>query len=238
MKKNSDHLYEKLLNEFIKLIEKEYKSGDKFISERKLCEKYNMSRTTVRQALDEIEKKGYIKRIQGKGTFIQDKKIGQGLNTFYSFSKEMEKKNKIVSNEVLDLIIDKFDDEIYKYLNLEKDKLICEITRVRKADNIPIIYEKTYIPYYMIEGIDINEIKQKSLYSILKEKFNIYIQYADEYFTPIVADELEAKYLNIKEKSPVLQVERISHTDTDIMEYTKSTIRADKLRYTIRLYNN
>ena len=88
-------LYHQLETELIDLINSgELKENDKLPSERELCEQYNVSRTTARQAIGELERKEYVYKVHGKGTFISPKVYKQQLLKFYSFTEEMKKLGK------------------------------------------------------------------------------------------------------------------------------------------------
>ncbi len=85
-------LNHQLETELIDLINSgELKENDKLPSERELCEQYNVSRTTARQAIGELERKEYVYKVHGKGTFISPKVYKQQLLKFYSFTEEMKK---------------------------------------------------------------------------------------------------------------------------------------------------
>lgn len=70
--KNRQPLYDQLLNLLIEKIENEMEADTMLPSERELSKRYGLSRTTVRLALQELEKLGYIYRQHGKGTFVSD----------------------------------------------------------------------------------------------------------------------------------------------------------------------
>ena len=89
--KNRQPLYDQLLNLLIEKIENEMEADTMLPSERELSKRYGLSRTTVRLALQELEKLGYIYRQHGKGTFVSDiRKQATNLSGSYSFTEQMK----------------------------------------------------------------------------------------------------------------------------------------------------
>ena len=79
--------------------EKNLQENDRILTEREYCEKYNLSRSTVRQAIAYLEKKGYIYKVQGCGTFVSSRVMKQKLLKFYSFTEEAKKQGKTPSSK-------------------------------------------------------------------------------------------------------------------------------------------
>ena len=95
-------LYCQLAEIIINEIEsKGLKENDRLPAEREYSEKYKLSRATVRQAIDYLEKKGYIYKIQGSGTFVSSRRLKQKLLKFYSFTEEMKKQGKVPKSKIL-----------------------------------------------------------------------------------------------------------------------------------------
>ena len=77
------------------------KNGDLVPSENELKDKYNVTRMTVRQALNNLCNEGYLYRHKGKGTFVSHRKIEKNIHGVRSFTEEMEALNKKISSRVL-----------------------------------------------------------------------------------------------------------------------------------------
>lgn len=231
-------LYLQLMNILIDKIENKLEEDTKIPSEREICEVYDVSRTTVRQAMDELEKEGYIYKIHGKGTFVSPKRMNQDLSTFYSFTEEMKKLGKEPSSEVTGFEVVQAGDHISDIFKIGNEDLLYKISRIRKADRIHMMYETTYIPYDRFKGITREKLENKPLYDILSKEYNVRISSAEEYFRPILTNKIESVYLDIKEGSPSLKIERFTYEKGEVIEYTVSVARGDKFKYRVRLNNN
>lgn len=237
-KDSNTPLYLQLIDELIYEIENNIGENGKLYSERDICLRYNVSRTTVRQALSELERDGYIYKKHGKGTFVSPNRMSQDLQGFYSFTKEMEKLGKAPSSKVLKFEILAANNQLITMMKLKEDDLAYKFTRVRLADDIPMIVETTYVPYELFPGITRSDLNKTPLYDILFQKFNETIEYANETYLPVLANEHEAEILGIEVGSPCLKITRSTfNKDNLIIEYTVSIARGDKFKYNIQLKN-
>ena len=231
-------LYLQLMEIIIETIENNLEENEQIPSEREICEKCDVSRTTVRQALDELQKEGYIYKIHGKGTFVSPKRFNQDLISFYSFTEEMKKIGKNPSSEVTGFEIVQAGEKIGAKLKINSDELLYKISRIRKADNIPMMYETTYLPFYKFKDLIKEELIEKPMYEVMVKKYNVKITSAEEYFQPILTNKLQSLYLGIKEGSPSLKIERFTYENKEIIEYTVGVARGDKFKYRVKLNNN
>ncbi|MCG8638960.1 MAG: GntR family transcriptional regulator [Desulfobacterales bacterium] len=230
-------LYYQLKQIIIEKIENRLlEENDKLPTEKELCDQYNISRATVRQALTELEIEEYIYKIQGKGSFVSPKKLSQNLLSFYSFTDEMKKLGKVPSSKVMNFKVLDLTENIAKKLRLDNQDKVYEFTRLRLADNEPMILETTYIPYNLFPGIFKEDLEKIPLYDILKNQYNIVFSKAEEIFSPTLLSSEEAKLLKSIEGGPVLLIERITYDNMErVIEYTKSVARGDKFKYRVVL---
>lgn len=229
-------LYSQLMDIFIDKIDNGMEENERMSSEREICEIYDVSRTTVRQAISELEREGYIYTKRGKGTFVSSKKVSQDLESFYSFTEEMKKLGKVPSSKVLKFEILISSKDIIKKMKLLQGELVYKFTRLRLADGEPMILETTYVPYNIFPGITEKRLNTTALYDIFKDSFNESVEYAEEAFLPVLANEGEAKYINVEVGSPSLKITRYAFNKFNkIIEYTVSRVRGDKFKYHLKL---
>lgn len=229
-------LYYQLMDIIIEMIEIEnLKEHDRLPSERELCEKYDVSRSTVRQAIQELEKEGYIYREHGKGTFVSPQKMKQELLEFYSFTEEMKKIGKDPTSKVLDFKIIDSNEKIAKKMNLKIDSKVYKFTRLRLADDEPMMLETSYVPYHRFPNLTKDELQEKPMYDIFIEKYNISFTKAEEIFQSVLTRDFEAEYLKYPENYPSMMIERITYERNIIIEYTKGIARGDRFKYHVIL---
>ncbi|MBD8046735.1 MULTISPECIES: GntR family transcriptional regulator [Clostridium] len=229
-------LYYQLIDILIEMIEKGYISeNDQLPSERELCETYNVSRSTVRQAMQELEREGYVYREHGKGTFVSPKKMKQDLLEFYSFTDEMKKLGKNPSSQVLDFKAMECNDELSKKMNLLSGEKIYVFTRLRLADNEPMMLERSYVPCKRFPGLTKEQLEKDAMYNIFTERYKTTFTCAEEIFQPVLASEEEAAVLKYKTGLPAMMIKRITYEDDMIIEYTKGIARGDKFKYHVLL---
>ena len=215
--------------------EKNLQENDRILTEREYCEKYNLSRSTVRQAIAYLEKKGYIYKVQGCGTFVSSRVMKQKLLKFYSFTEEAKKQGKTPSSKILSFKEKKADEKICKELNINKDAKVYELQRLRLADDEVVMYEKTYLLEKKMQGLSKNILLENPLYDILQNRYNISFTKATERFSVLLADEKIAEILTIPQGSPIIRLQRWTYAGMEIIEYTVSLVRGDRFEFEVEL---
>lgn len=232
-KKSEIPLYQQLAHNIKKAVdEQEWKENDKIPAESEFCKLYDLSRTTVRQALEILEKDGYIYKLRGKGSYVSTPKIYQNRSSFSKFYDDMRSLGKVPVSKILSLKVKKPNSHVKEKMQLSEEDLICQIKWVRYGNNEPLIFETISLNYNLVKGIEDREIAQKKLYDILTEDFGIKLTHGKEFFYPCKLDINEAKNLGLKEHDLGMKVERVVFQGKDVVEYTTSTVRGDRFVYT------
>lgn len=216
------------------ILSEKYKPNEQLPFEKELCEKYNVSKMTVKKALDLLVNDGLIIKRRGSGTFVKDitekeiqriieKKQFSGLTTTSIGHK--------VTSKVLEFKIINATKEIADILKIEEDEFIYFVHRVRYVDDKAVVIEKTYIPLNLIPGMKLADVK-KSIYGYIKDKLSLNIQSAHSTVRAMKSDELDRKYLNLEKDEPILEVERVAYLDNGkVFEYSFSRHRYDKFEF-------
>lgn len=232
-KKSEIPLYQQLAHSIKKAVdEQKLKENDKIPAENEFCKIYDLSRTTVRQALDILEKDGYIYKLRGKGSYVSTPKIYQNRSSFSKFYDDMRSLGKIPVSKIISLKIKVADAYVREKMQLEENEMLCQIKWIRYGNNEPLIYETINLNYKLVDGIEMKELTDKKLYDILSEEYGIKMTHGKELFYPCKLDINEAKNLGLKENDLGMKVERVVFQGKDVVEYTTSTVRGDRFIYT------
>lgn len=232
-KKSEIPLYQQLAHSIKKAVdEQKLKENDKIPAENEFCKIYDLSRTTVRQALDILEKDGYIYKLRGKGSYVSTPKIYQNRSSFSKFYDDMRSLGKVSVSKIISLKIKVADAYVREKMQLEENEMLCQIKWIRYGNNEPLIYETINLNYKLVDGIEMKELTDKKLYDILSEEYGIKMTHGKELFYPCKLDINEAKNLGLKENDLGMKVERVVFQGKDVVEYTTSTVRGDRFIYT------
>lgn len=225
------------LEEHIKeLIEKgELMPGDALPAEREYAEQYQISRMTVRQAFTQLVNEGYLYRLQGKGTFVSDRKIEQALQGLTSFTEDMKARGLVPGSKLIHFEIIPASLQIASQLSIQENGPVYEITRIRLADNVPMALETNYISANLVKGLT-EQIVNQSLYAYIEEQLNFRIDHASQVIESSIASEQEAECLKINKGSPILLIQRNTFlSDGTPVEFVKSSYRADRYKFMIQM---
>ncbi len=167
---DSQPLYLQLKNTIKELIDNgEIAKGEKILSEKELCEKYQVSRITVRNALSELENEGYLIKKQGKGSYATKPKIFRPLVDSIGFTESCKKAGLESVSVVLKREILPMNDLMQQSLILDNNDKIIYIQRLRYAGGEPLMLENNYYSYNKYEFL-MHEALTVSLYELLESK--------------------------------------------------------------------
>lgn len=213
----------------------EWGEGQLIPSERELCERYEISRMTARQAVMELVNEGMLYRAQGRGTFVAGRKFQQQAARLTSFTQDMLERNMKTLSEVLELEVEGAGPVVSNLLQIRPGENIIRLKRLRHADGKPMAVETSHLRYGIAKGVLDADLAANSLYEVLRG-IGLSIDYAEQSYEATLVNELEAEHLGVPEGSPALLIERITYSnEKKPFEYVKSIYRGDRYRITTLL---
>lgn len=220
---------EELLRE--RIVQGTYPVNSLIPSERDLSAQFGVSRMTVRQALLNLVKEGYLYREKGRGTFVAEEKMEQPLNGLTSFTEDMKARGFVPGTKLIGFSKVKPDAQIAAKLGLAEEALVYKIIRIRYADNTPMAIERSFLPVGLLPELT-EEALQGSLYAYIEQQAHLVIGQATQRMEAALAKLDDAEYLQISLPSAVVLIERISMLDDGRpFEVVRSTYRADRYKF-------
>lgn len=230
-------LKEKILQDISNQI---YKPGDKIPSQNELAKLYDVSRVTVKQALNELIYSGILSTHKGKGTFVKDLPFDKHTNNrLDGFSESIEKIGYKAYTKVIDIASLEANKHLATKLEVEIGHPIVHIKRIRTINDVPMSLENSYLNKLMIGNIEFTKefLENKSLYKLIREKADIKFSHAEEKINAILCDVDVCELLKISKSEPILFIRRKTYISDNVpVEYCENYVRSDVYNIVIR-YN-
>lgn len=203
-------LYHRLKREILADV---YPLGSILPSENELCASTNLSRSTVRQALGQLESEGYILKQKGKGSIVKSKNRSLNLLSFQGFSAMVEP-SKISTLSVQEPVIMPWPEDFYFELTeLEQAAGCIHFARVRLVGGRPLMYELTFIPQLNLPRFVQHFKSSLSLFDFLAKQYQVEITGMEQQVWAISANEELVQYLKVQAATPLLKISRKYHSN-------------------------
>jgi GntR family transcriptional regulator len=209
--------------------------GDSIPSERQLGADLGVSRLTVRAALDELVREGYLVRRRGAGTFVAEPKVAKGID-INSFSDDMRARGMTPASRTLDLAIVPAGARMGRILHVSPAEPVVAVKRLRLADGDPMAIELLHVRQSLVPGMTAADLEENSFYDLLASRYDLSIVGGSQTIEPTVTNEEESAALGVPLHSPALLFERVTRSASgEIVEFTSSTYRGDRYRLVTEL---
>jgi GntR family transcriptional regulator len=233
-----DHqkLYLQLYEILKKKIEgNEWPLGSQIPTEEELCKLFEVSRVTVRTAVIELVRQGYLKRQQGKGTFVFRNAVTEGLAMFTNIGEFLYEEGIPFSVTVLARTVMMPIDDLDIRLDISKDKHIIYIKRLRLNDNEPVLIQESYIPYHVCPLLLEEDIERQSLLELFEKKYGIKITKIKTYLEMSYLKADDARLLGLAEGSAAILLMQYFYSGETLIMYTRSIKRTDRFKFFMEL---
>lgn len=225
-------IYIQIHNKIRKMIEEgKWQVGERIPSERDLAKTFEVSRMTLRQAVQTLVDEGILERRVGSGTYVSSQKVQEKIIGIQSFTETILSQGKTPTSKTVSYHVKPASVSEAEHLNLQNETVVLRMERVRFADDVPICFEVATIPYHLVESLGKKEITS-SLYRTLEEKKDIHVGKAEQTISAMLASERTAEHLNIKRGEAILRLKQITYSkDNRPFEYVRTQYVADRFEF-------
>ena len=213
-----------------------YKPLDRIPSESELMQWFEVSRVTVRQALGDLEKEHLIFRVPGKGSFVARPRPFQELGRLQGFAEAMSTQGHHTWSRLLGIKSVGADAVVAERLQLAEGDAVTEVRRVRFLDNEPVSLDISYLLPALGQRLEREDLVHRDIFSILEHDYGLALAWADLDIDAAAATAPLAGPLLIDIGSPILRVERLTHTrDGQPVDFEYLYCRPDNFRFRLRV---
>jgi DNA-binding GntR family transcriptional regulator len=208
------------------------KPGDQLPPERELAERLGVSRMTLRQALDSLERRGMVRRAVGRhgGTFIAEPKIERDLTGVAGLTQQLRRQGHRAGARVLSATEGPASSRTAEALQIQPGARVFEVVRLRLSDGEPLALERSLFPADRLPGL-LDGPLEGSLYELIEDRYGQRLTRALERLEPVVAEPGATEALHVKPGAPLLLVERTAYNSEGVpLEFARDLFRGDRTR--------
>jgi len=211
----------------------EFQPGDQFPTDDELCSEYNLSRGTVRRAIEILVDEGRLRREQGRGTYVTLPQLSPVFFRLADFGEDMRQRGLQPETRLLHLKTFPATEEIAASLQIQPGEEVIEIARLRLADGKPMAIETRYLARAICPELLDEDLEHQSIHSLLIDKFNIPLVRAWHSIEARVLSGQEAGLLQVQDGTAGFLVERVTFTvNNRPVTWFRTIYRGDKYRFT------
>ena len=214
-----------------------YPVGSTIPTEKELSEIFNISRTTVRQAISDLVREEHLYRIKSKGTFVSHPKLNQGfIQSIRSFNDDVISAGRVPSTQVLDFRVIELEPEIALLMDRPEGSKTIYLYRKRMADGEPIVRVETYLPYEDCDFVMDHDLNKESLYEVLATHSNTQITHMVRVCEARAADSEDEAVLGLKRGRPIHYFQSMGYNrNRKLLELSIARYRGDQSRFRVEV---
>lgn len=210
-----------------------FQPGDQFATDENLCQEFDLSRGTVRRAIDMLVEEGLLRREQGRGTFVSPATLSPVYFRLADFAEDMRQRGLEPSTLLLQLRVLPATEEMASRLEISPGDAVIEIARLRLADGRPMAYETRYLAQALCPDFVHEELERQSVHSLLIDKYGIPLIRACHTIEARSLSTQEAELLQVEPGTAGFAVDRVTYTvDNRPVTWYRTVYRGDEYRFT------
>jgi len=210
---------------------REWAPGQRIPSEPELAREYGISRTTIREGLDVLEKEGVVERRHGHGTFVRDMRIVSEWNSYTGFMPALQALGHSVTVKPLAVQLRPADTELARWLQLEEGALVTQIRRLVLADGEPFLLSTATLSERRFPGLAEVDFSRDWLVETLERRYSVRAARQERWLEPVIPKPRELRHLGLTSPAACLLVdERNLAADGTPISFIRIVARGDRCR--------
>ena len=211
-----------------------YGVGELLPSESEICARYDLSRSVVRQTLQNLAQAGIVRTERGRGSFVAEKKLSERfVQRTTGFYDDLTRMGLRIDTRVLRQEIASVPSAAREFLDLEE---AVRIDRVRSVEGRVLAYVRTYISPERCPGLERFDLANTSLYGLLREVYGLEVYGGWRTVEAVPADDEVAEHLEVEPGTPLLLLCSASRTEDGApLEWFAAWHRADRTRFEVEI---
>jgi GntR family transcriptional regulator len=218
----------------------DWKPGTRIPGDEELCRMFDVSRTVVRQALQDLTYEGWIYRKRGKGTFVAEPRVSgiglaKSLDTFY---RSLSDRGIETRMQNLEKGIIPAENDVAKILEVEPMAPLIKIIQLFSVKDQPLFFTTSYIPYDLCRELIFADLTRRTIYEFLEQQCNISMGRAQRKVSAHIAENDQAGLLDINVGEPLLYLESIGFSSGGKpLEYLVGYFHGKRLQFEVEILN-
>jgi GntR family transcriptional regulator len=209
-----------------------WREGDRLPPERQLCRDFDVSRSTLRQALDELEERGLISRHQGRGTFVTRPRFQLPMAGTFSIRDAMRQHGMTITTRVLSVQVIEASRQLASDLACLPGDEVVVIERLRLGDREPMVLDSAHLRADLFPGLAQADLEHRSLYEILETDYGRVVAEAHETIEPVILTPRECQLLGVQQHTTALLTRRVTmDAHGVVVALGHALLRGDRSRY-------
>ncbi|MGC1305245.1 MAG: GntR family transcriptional regulator [Caulobacteraceae bacterium] len=210
--------------------------GAQLPTEDSLIARFEVSRTTVRKAIQNLAARGLIEIRRGKGTFVAQPKITQDLTELTGFVEDMQALGRTPTARLVDKAVVAASEAVAHRLALPAGTQVMRIRRVRLADGVAMSFDETYLPLEIGEKIVTHDLEAEPIFALLEQRYGLPLVEAEYRLEAVAAEAEVAEALGVAPGGPIFLIERTSYcAGPRPIDHERLYYRGDLIRFVTRL---
>jgi GntR family transcriptional regulator len=223
-------IYQQVNDQLRGLLATDFQLGDRFLTEREISGRYQVSRATANKALASLVSEGLLEFKRGVGTFVRRNAIAYDVRSLVSFTEKAKAARKRPTTELLtfgEIAAGNVDPTVAMQLGVTLDTELWEIERVRFADDTPVICEHRFVIKSHCPRLTRRQASG-SLYRAWSQTHGLAISGAEEVIRAVLLKTNEARHLQVASRSPAFEVTAVGFVgDQEPLWWERTLYRGD-----------